>query len=61
MTANPTVLSHSEDPVSNVLKWILLGVGIATFGILAWTVQLTYRAGAAHFPIASSPATVRYL
>ncbi len=34
---------RSEDPVSNVLKWILLAVGIATFTVLAWTVNLTYR------------------
>ena len=26
-----------EDPVSNVLKWILLVVAVATFAILGWT------------------------
>jgi nitric oxide reductase subunit B len=33
-----------EDPVSNVLKWILLIVAIATFAILGWTTKLTYEA-----------------
>ena len=32
-----------EDPVSNVLKWILLGVAVATFGLLAWATVMTYR------------------
>ena len=32
-----------EDPVSNVLKWILLAVAIATFGLLGWTTVLTYE------------------
>jgi len=31
-----------EDPVSNVLKWILLFVGIATFAALGWTTFATY-------------------
>ena len=30
-----------RDPVSNVLKWILLIVGIACFAVLGWTVKLT--------------------
>jgi nitric oxide reductase subunit B len=34
----------SEDPVSNVLKWILLVVGIGTFAVLGWTTGLTYDA-----------------
>jgi nitric oxide reductase subunit B len=33
----------TEDPVSNVLKWILLVVAIATFGLLGWTTVLTYE------------------
>jgi nitric oxide reductase subunit B len=33
-----------EDPVSNVLKWVLLVVAIATFGLLAWATVETYRA-----------------
>ena len=44
MTVDSSVASQSEDPVSNVLKWVLLGVGIVTFAILAWTVKLTYEA-----------------
>ena len=32
-----------EDPVSNVLKWILLAVAVVTFAILGWTTGLTYR------------------
>jgi len=34
----------AEDPVSNVLKWILLVVAIATFAILGWTTKVTYEA-----------------
>ena len=34
----------AEDPVSNVLKWILLVVAVATFAILGWTTKLTYEA-----------------
>ena len=33
-----------EDPVSNVLKWILLAVAVICFGILGWTTKLTYEA-----------------
>ncbi|MEO9189052.1 MAG: hypothetical protein ABI224_03475, partial [Acetobacteraceae bacterium] len=33
----------TEDPVSNVLKWILLVVAILTFGLMAWATVLTYR------------------
>src|SRR5215469_15237177 len=32
-----------EDPVSSVLKWILLLVAIATFALLAWATTATYR------------------
>jgi nitric oxide reductase subunit B len=32
-----------EDPVSNVLKWLLLAVAIATFGLLGWTTVVTYE------------------
>jgi hypothetical protein len=32
-----------EDAVSNVLKWVLLGVAILTFGLLAWATTVTYR------------------
>src|ERR1700730_8746208 len=33
-----------EDPVSNVLKWILLAVAVGTFAALGWTTFLTYQA-----------------
>src|ERR1700686_1265952 len=33
-----------EDPVSNVLKWILLLVAVVSFAILGWTTVLTYQA-----------------
>jgi nitric oxide reductase subunit B len=35
--------NHSLDPVSDILKWILLGVAVATFAVLAWTTGVTYR------------------
>lgn len=31
------------DPVSNVLKWILLAVAVATFAMLGWMTGLTYK------------------
>ena len=34
----------AEDPVSNVLKWILLAVAVVTFALLGWTTVLTYEA-----------------
>jgi nitric oxide reductase subunit B len=47
-----------NDRVSNVLKWVLLGTAIATFGLLAWATDVTYRA-APPSPIGSSPPTAR--
>jgi nitric oxide reductase subunit B len=38
------IIPPIEDAVSNVLKWVLLVVAIATFGLLAWATTLTYRA-----------------
>ncbi|MGH7046661.1 MAG: nitric-oxide reductase large subunit [Stellaceae bacterium] len=32
-----------EDPVSNVLKWVLLAVALGTFALLGWTTLLTYQ------------------
>jgi nitric oxide reductase subunit B len=32
-----------EDPVSNVLKWVLLAVAIVTFAIMAWATVATYQ------------------
>jgi nitric oxide reductase subunit B len=34
----------ADDPVSNVLKWILLVVAVACFVTLGWTTKLTYEA-----------------
>ena len=34
----------AEDPVSNVLKWVLLAVAVGTFALLGWTTDLTYKA-----------------
>jgi nitric oxide reductase subunit B len=45
MTMNAGIIDRpTEDPVSNVLKWILLAVAIVTFAILGWTTDLTYEA-----------------
>lgn len=33
----------AEDPVSRILKWILLGVAAATFAALGWMTSLTYK------------------
>ncbi len=38
---------HAEDPVSNVLKWVLLVIAIASFVILGWTTKLTYESAPA--------------
>ncbi len=32
-----------EDRVSNVLKWVLLGIAIATFALLGWATDITYQ------------------
>src|SRR5690348_12935024 len=32
-----------EDAVSNVLKWVLLGVAIFTFALLGWATAVTYQ------------------
>ena len=36
-------VTGTNDPVSNVLKWILLAVAVATFALLAWATVLTYE------------------
>ena len=33
----------TSDPVSNVLKWILLAVAVVTFALLGWATFLTYE------------------
>jgi hypothetical protein len=43
ITMKAAVGQTGEDPVSNVLKWILLAVAIATFGLLGWTTVVTYQ------------------
>ncbi|MGH7116449.1 MAG: nitric-oxide reductase large subunit [Stellaceae bacterium] len=40
LNANPRT---TEDPVSNLLKWVLLVVAVGTFALLGWTTDLTYR------------------
>ncbi|HEY7576607.1 MAG TPA: hypothetical protein VH855_03340, partial [Acetobacteraceae bacterium] len=37
---SPSALS---DPVSDVLKWILLAVAVLTFGLMGWATYLTYE------------------
>ena len=41
-TRFPPAVSHAEDPISNVLKWILLAVAIICFGLFGWAAVLTY-------------------
>ena len=44
MATNVTpVMPYAEDPVSNVLKWILLLVAIGSFGLFTWATVLTYE------------------
>jgi len=44
MSANASVVySTAGDPVSRVLKWILLAVGILTFALMAWASVVTYQ------------------
>ena len=42
-TSAPSDVPQTEDPVSNVLKWILLVVAIGSFGLFAWATVLTYE------------------
>src|SRR4051794_31249805 len=42
-TSVPPSASQAEDPVSNVLKWILLIVAVVSFGLFAWATVLTYE------------------
>ncbi len=44
MTLTPAHIDPPvEDPVSNVLKWVLLVVAIVTFALLAWATVETYQ------------------
>src|SRR5271167_430382 len=44
MTIEAERVDLAEDSVSNVLKWILLVVAVASFAILGWTTKPTYEA-----------------
>jgi len=47
MTAYAERLGYPpEDPVSNLLKWILLAVAIGSFALFAWATVLTYERAA---------------
>src|SRR5690242_21261012 len=47
MTMNVAVSGRPpEDPVSNVLKWILLAVALGSFALFAWATVLTYERAA---------------
>src|SRR5690349_449186 len=41
--SSETAITISIDPVSNVLKWVLLIVAIASFALFAWATVLTYE------------------
>ena len=43
-SAAKRIESPSEDPISNVLKWVLLAVAIGTFALMAWATSATYQA-----------------
>lgn len=44
MAEAPATQAYSEhDPVSSILKWVLLAVAIVTFSIMAWATTVTYR------------------
>jgi nitric oxide reductase subunit B len=36
-------MTGAHDPVSNVLKWVLLAVAVVTFALMAWATLLTYE------------------
>jgi nitric oxide reductase large subunit len=47
MTVHADYTGHSlEDPVSNILKWILLAVAVGSFALFAWATVLTYERAA---------------
>ncbi len=43
MSKNAAVSPTLHDPVSNVLKWILLATAVITFSVMAWATTVTYR------------------
>jgi nitric oxide reductase subunit B len=42
MIPNIAPSESAPDPVSNVLKWVLLAVAVATFGLMGWATVNTY-------------------
>ena len=40
--------NYEKDSVSNVLKWILLGVAVVSFAILGWAAKVTYSTKISH-------------
>jgi nitric oxide reductase subunit B len=36
-------LPIGEDRIDNILKWVLFGVAVVSFGLLAWATDVTYR------------------
>jgi len=40
--ASQTYSPSTDDPVSNVLKWVLLVVAIVCFALVAWATVVTY-------------------
>jgi nitric oxide reductase subunit B len=60
MTKNTEVSDRPlEDPVSNVLKWILLAVAVGSFALFAWATVLTYERAAPNPTGSSRPAAQR--
>ncbi len=41
--ADATLVRPSNDPVSDVLKWVLLGTAVVCFALLGWATVLTYE------------------
>ncbi len=37
------LVAPSRDPISDVLKWVLLGVAVLCFSLLGWATARTYR------------------
>src|SRR6185312_7715704 len=46
MMSSTTTDRASKDPVSNVLKWLLLATAVGCFALFAWATVLTYERAA---------------
>src|SRR5262245_57157434 len=46
--ASQTYSPSTDDPVSNVLKWVLLVVAIVCFALVAWATEVTYDRAPPH-------------